>query len=93
MGQFKEAAIPQRVVIVDGLASHLLFGDVEQGDRRFETNGPEGHPEMGVLPMLLNEGWLIKMAVPMPTVDRPRTLVVLQTGEPGDDEDFEDDYL
>ena len=45
----------ERVVKVTGSSSHLLDGDPQQEDPRYE-----GH----ALPVLLHEGWRVKVGIP-----------------------------
>ena len=57
--------MPQRVAIVTGQSSVLLYGDPEVEDTRYRTQLSDGSEVDSVLPVLLRENWVINSVTPL----------------------------
>jgi hypothetical protein len=71
--------MPQRVVVLEGLSSRVLYGDDDHGQTRFEVNDENGNAVSAALPILLKEGWKVKLAVPV-SATPALTIFVLDAG-------------
>jgi hypothetical protein len=54
----------QRIIILVGQATMLIYGDPELEDGRLIARAPNGADVQGALPVLLQEGWEIKSIHP-----------------------------
>lgn len=55
----------QRLVIVEGQRSRLLYGDPEVDHPRFQTQVSSGDRVDSALPILLRENWVIEGIIPL----------------------------
>jgi hypothetical protein len=83
----QEVDVAQRVVLLDGRNTFLLYGDPEIDDTRWLTNSNAGTNLPSALPQLLSAGWSIETIVALPHFiaaggsGGPYAVIVLKSGD------------